>query len=731
MGKREYRPNGEVKPGGRFNTTLPYVLFSISTGKGTVSHVRMKDFMTPEASTLNPGDTLRRAVELFRRTRLDGIPAVDGQGCLVGLLTRTNLFDALLEGYGLDDPVDDLLTRKVVTVDLDMPYQTVVREVKKSPVGMGVVVDENNRVRGALTKVDMIMALFRESDLLNARLRAVYQAMHNGLVSVDNQGCITMLNPAAEVLLGVQEKEVLGCPVEKVLPGLNLSNIMVTGQVEVSKKYEAAGRAFLVNCTPVLDGGNTVGAMAIFQDLTELEQVAAELESVRTLQHTLRTVLDIAYDGIVVVDKEGYITFFNQSLADFFGLAARDAIGRHVTDVLENSRLHIVARTGVPETAQLQQVGGSYYVVSRLPIVENGRVVGAVGKIMFRNLEEIRELARRMDNLESQLSFYREELQKNSGSRFTFDSIITVSPAMVKLKGEALQAARGISTVLIRGASGTGKELFAQAIHTASPRREGPFVKVNCAAIPEHLMESEFFGYAPGAFTGAMRGGKPGRFELAHGGTIFLDEIGDMSPGLQAKLLRVLQDREFDRVGGTHPVQVDVRVVAATNRELEEMVARGDFREDLFYRLNVIALAIPPLRERPEDILPLVHYFLRKYNNIFGARVTDLDHEALEILKAHHWPGNVRELENVIERAVNFVTGSIIRVKDLPAYLRREKSDPGRRAGGSNYRARLDDVEREIIQAALKSTRGNKTQAARMLGISRSRLYVKLKKLDS
>ncbi len=691
--------------------------------------MRMKDIMTPGIPTLKPDDTLHRAVVLFRRTRLDGIPAVDDRGCLCGLLTRINLFDALLAGYGLEERVEAFLTRRVVTVGLDAPYHEIVEAVKTSPVGMGVVVDGQNHVRGVFTKVDMIMALFRESDLLNARLRAVYQAMHNGLVSVNEAGLITMLNPAAEALLGVREEEVLDKPVEQVLPGLNLVDVIALGRVEVGKKYEIGGRALLVNCTPVLDGGRTAGAMAIFQDLTELEQVAAELESVRTLQRTLQTVLDIAYDGIVVVNRDGYITFINQSLADFFGLDPQAAVGRHVTQVLENSRLHIVARTGVPETGQLQQVGGSYYVVSRLPIVENGRVAGAVGKMMFRNLEEIRELARRMDTLENQLSYYRQELQKAGNNYYTFDSIITVSPAMVQLKREALQAARGTSTVLIKGESGTGKELFAQAIHMASPRREGPFVKVNCAAVPEHLLESEFFGYEPGAFTGAKKGGKPGRFELAHGGTIFLDEIGDMSPGLQAKLLRVLQDREFDRIGGTRPVRVDVRVIAATNRDLEEMVRQGKFREDLFYRLNVIALTIPPLRQRPEDILPLVHCFLRKYNTIFGTGVTDIDREALGVMQAYHWPGNVRELENVVERAVNFATGGTIRVKDLPAYLRRGPARQESSAGDGKYRERLSNAEREIILSALKASGGNKTRAARMLGISRSRLYEKLKKL--
>ncbi|SFR10436.1 sigma-54-dependent Fis family transcriptional regulator [Desulfoscipio geothermicus] len=691
--------------------------------------MRMKDFMTPDVPALQPGDNLRRAVELFRQTRLDGIPVVNEKGFLVGLLTRVNLFDALLEGFDLHKTVDDFLTRKVVTVYLDTPYQEVVESVKTSPVGMGVVVDNNNRVRGVFTKVDMITALFRESDLLSARLRAVYQAMHNGIVSVDEAGCITMLNPAAELLLGVREKDVLDKHVASALPGLDLTGVIETDRGEVGKKCLVAGRALLVNSTPIADNGIIMGAMAIFQDLTELEQVAAELESVRTLKNTLQTVLDIAYDGIVVVNKEGMITFINQSLADFFGFDPGDAVGRHVTGVLENSRLHIVARTGVPENARLQQVGGSYYVVSRLPIVENGQVVGAVGKMMFRNLEEIRELARRMDALENELNYYREELRKAGGNHYTFDNIIMVSPSMINLKREALQAARGVSTVLLRGESGTGKDLFAQAIHAASPRRGGPFIKVNCAAIPEHLLESEFFGYAPGAFTGAQRGGKPGRFELAHGGTIFLDEIGDMSPGLQAKLLRVLQDREFERVGGTRPIQVDVRVIAATNRDLEDMVAKGDFREDLFYRLNVIALAVPPLRERQEDILPLVHCFLQKYNSLCGMNVSDLAPETIEVLRAYHWPGNVRELENVIERAINFATGGIIRVKDLPAYLSRVDEPAGKRAVVANYRDRLGEAEREIIFSAIKAAGGNKTKAARILGISRSRLYEKLKKL--
>lgn len=691
--------------------------------------MNLKDIMNHEVPTLTPWETLRRAIELFRQTRLNGIPAVDEKGCIYGLLTRTNLFDALLSGSGLEEPVDGFLIRKVRTTRADTPLHVFLQKVKNSPVGMSVVVDEYNHVNGIFTKADTIMALFKESDSLNARLQTVYHAMHNGLVSVNSAGCITMLNPAAKSLLNIQT-DVIKKPVDQVLPEFDLTGVIKTGRVDVGKKCTVGSRALLVNCTPILDKESLVGAMAIFQDFTELEQVAAELEIVRTLQHTLHTVLDIAYDGIVVVNKDGIITFFNQSMAHFFGLDQKKAVGRHVSKVLENSRLHLVAQTGIAETRQLQRLGGTYYLVSCLPIIENGRVVGAVAKIMFSNFEDIRILAHRMDALENELNYYREELQKRDENKhYTFDSIISVSALMMQLKREAIKAARGLSTVLIRGESGTGKELFAQAIHVASPRREGPFIKVNCAAIPEHLLESEFFGYAPGAFTGAQRGGKPGRFELANGGTIFLDEIGDMSPGLQAKLLRVLQDREFDRVGGTSPVKVDVRVVAATNRNLDEMVEKGEFRKDLFYRLNVINLTIPPLRERPEDILPLAHCFLRKYNDILGTEVTDIATEALDVLADYLWPGNVRELENVIERAVNFTVGSIVKVGDLSSYLRQGSKKSESKTGEGKYRDLMDEAERDILLNALKIAKGNKAKAARTLNISRPRFYEKLKKL--
>ncbi|MGB9803101.1 sigma 54-interacting transcriptional regulator [Desulfofundulus sp.] len=693
--------------------------------------MRMKDMMTTGVPLLYPGDSLRRAVELFRITRLTSLPVTDRAGKLLGIFTRFNLFDCLLSGHDLGQAIDPFYMRQVVTTFPDVPYQDIAEVVKKSPVGMGVVVDQENHVLGVFTKVDMIMALFKQADLLNARLQAVYRAMHNGLIMVDATERVVLLNPAAEKVLGVTEEKVRGKFLSDVFPELSLKEVITAGVVEIGRKHMFKGRAFMVNATPIICGGGTVGAVAIFQDLTDLEHLAAELETVQQLHNTLETVLEIACDGIVVVDEDGRVTLINQALAEFLQLRPQEVAGRHVTEILENSRLHIVARTGLPEYADLQTIGGHRFLVSNLPIVKNGRVTGAVGKILFRKLEEVRELARRLDAVENKLTYYREQLHKVGGVRYTFDSIVSVSAVMESLKKEALRAARGCSTILIQGESGTGKELLAQAIHAASSRRDRPFIKVNCAAIPDSLLESEFFGYAPGAFTGAQKGGKPGKFEMADGGTIFLDEIGDMSPALQAKLLRVLQDREFERVGGTRTIRVDVRIIAATNRNLAEMVTEGKFREDLYYRLNVIPLFIPPLRSRREDILPLVYHFLQKYNALFGTRVERVSPEALLMLQSYPWPGNVRELENVCERGVNFATGKTMGVPDLPAYIRNYS---GRLSGGDAgkdapfYRQKLREAEKDILAAALEVAGGSKTRAACILGISRSRLYAKLKK---
>jgi two-component system response regulator HydG len=285
------------------------------------------------------------------------------------------------------------------------------------------------------------------------------------------------------------------------------------------------------------------------------------------------------------------------------------------------------------------------------------------------------------------------------------------------------------ATVLVLGESGTGKELVARAVHEGSPRRDRPFVSISCAAIPEGLLESELFGHEKGAFTGAIRR-KLGRFELAHEGTLFLDEVGEIPPAVQVKLLRVLQERRFERVGGEETVEVDVRVISATNRDLTRMVAEGRFREDLFYRLNVVPIELPPLRDRPGDVEELARWFVGQLSPRIGRKVTGLEPEALELLRRHRWPGNVRELENVIEQALVFAEGELVRTQDLPEAIRGAPAAAGLPvpSGDRSLTDILEDLERQLILAAYERARGVKAETARLLGIKPSALYYKLEK---
>ena len=351
-------------------------------------------------------------------------------------------------------------------------------------------------------------------------------------------------------------------------------------------------------------------------DLNDLPEHIKEqlLNSNILFNNALAAALDSLNEGIVITDADAHIVFMNQPYCDFLGVTKNCVLGKYNLDIIPNSRMHVVVQTGVPEFAQVQDINGQSVVVTRLPIIQNERIVGSIGRVLFKNIDELNKLAGRMEFLRNELEFYKGELHKIRKQEYNIDHIIGFNKEMMLLKSMTIRAARSMSTVLILGESGTGKELFANAVHNASPRFAGPFVKVNCAAIPETLLESELFGYDEGAFTGAKKGGKPGKFELAHRGTIFLDEIGDMPLAMQTKLLRVLQEHEIERVGGTKPHTIDIRVIAATNKDLEEMVRLGQFRDDLYYRINVVTLNIPPLRERTSDISLLAYSIIGKMN---------------------------------------------------------------------------------------------------------------------
>ena len=443
----------------------------------------------------------------------------------------------------------------------------------------------------------------------------------------------------------------------------------------------------------------------------------------------LKKLLDNMQIGVIISDQDGYIIYINDTYARFLNIDPAAQIGKHATEVVANTRLHIVAKTGIAEVNYPHEFKDIGFLVHRIPIREDGRIIAVLGLVLFDSAQTASRLAEKLSFLESKLRHAESELASLRSARYTFDSIVGVSKEMTILKKEARRAAGGQFPILISGDSGTGKELFAQAIHHASPRKPYPFMRINCAAIPKDLLESELFGYEKGAFTGAGAGGKPGKFELAHHGTIFLDEIGDLPLEMQPKLLRVLEEKEFERVGGTQLIRSDFRLIAATNQNLEELVTVDKFRKDLFYRLNVFRIHIPPLRERRTDIIPLANHVLLNLSQ--DARMGDItmSDSAQKALRKHNWPGNVRELSNVLERALSTLDGHTIDMCDLPFYLHRIKLKP-RDHSHRALKSIHAQTETEAIRFALAENNYNKTRTAKMLGINRSLLYKKMSRYD-
>lgn len=440
-------------------------------------------------------------------------------------------------------------------------------------------------------------------------------------------------------------------------------------------------------------------------------------------------VFDNINAGVIIIDKNGYITHFNKPYGQFLSLDPEAQIGKHCTKAIENTRMHIVAKTGIAEINKSHRINGHDMVVQRIPIKKDGEVIAVYGQVMFQNIQEVRDLAAKLSMLESKVQLFEKELFDLRSTKYTFSCIVGESDDIRYLKDEALNAASNDSTVLITGESGTGKELFAQAIHNASHRRSHPFVRINCAAIPKDLLESELFGYDEGAFTGAKAKGKPGKFELANTGTIFLDEIGDLPLDMQPKLLRVLEDKEFERIGGTKVIRSDFRVICATNQNLEELMDQQKFRKDLFYRLNVIPIYIPPLRERPGDIIPLAEHLLNKMALAANRPRMVIEKNAAQELKNHDWPGNARELSNILERAMYSSGNTTIYKGDLPFNIDYTTQRTGEK-NRPTLKSAQNQAQIKVIYQALAKTNYNKAKTAKLLGIHRTLLYKKMKEYN-
>ncbi|GAV23606.1 sigma-54 interaction domain-containing protein [Carboxydothermus pertinax] len=554
----------------------------------------------------------------------------------------------------------------------------------------------------------------------------IIDSIHNAIVAVDQDGIIFIFNKASERVFNYPAREAIGKNINEVLPFSGLHKVIKTGESHIGRKFKIGDNLYVVNRTPLYYNGQIIGAIGVAQEINELKNIADELENVLALKQTLETILEAGQEGYMVLDLERQVTHANKAIADLFGLKISDILNTPIESITKNPFFCEIPEAVNDIKTEVIEINGRQVVAFKYPIVKDYKLLGGVIKVIFQDVSDLLTLAEKINQLNSELSYYKNELTKYTTQQFTERKIIGNHPSIIRLKEIIKKIAPYNTTVLIRGESGTGKELVAHALHVESGR-PGSFIKVNCAAIPENLLEAELFGYVEGAFTGAKKGGQIGKFELAHNGTIFLDEIGDMPLAMQAKLLRVLQEKEVERLGDNKTRKINVRVIAATNQDLEELIKQKKFREDLYYRLNVVSLYVPALRERIEDLPLLIKHFIDKFNREYRTKVTTISPEVMDIFMKYSWPGNIRELENVLERCFNLVEGKVIAKKYLPPYLLANELGEGEVSLGQSLPELIEAYEKELIMAALAKTKGNKSKAANLLGISRQWLHRRLK----
>ena len=563
-----------------------------------------------------------------------------------------------------------------------------------------------------LSKIDDIM------DQGNIANEQIIENLPIGIIVVDANSSITMVNAYGLKLIGKRSKDVLGKYVKHILPTSELPDILESKEHNIGKIQHINEHIVMVNRSPIFTPAGVIGAIGIFQDISEMV-------GMKELNEKFQRILEASHDIICFVDENRKVSYINPAYESNFKVKSKDVVGKDIMELYPSGLEAKVFNTQVKTENLVCEKDNVDIVATVEPIFIDSNFKGVIS--ICKPVNEIKDMMRKLEESEEEINYYRDELKRQTYRNGTFGDIIGASDSLRDCIVIAEKASKTTSTVLIRGESGTGKELIAKAIHSSSDRNNKPFVRVNCAAIPENLLESELFGYEKGAFTGAIKS-KPGKFNVANGGTIFLDEIGDMPKSMQVKLLRVLQEKEFESVGGIETQRVDVRIIAATNRNLEEMLSTGEFREDLYYRLNIITISLPPLKNRKEDISILAEHFIRKIGQKLQKEVRGIDKECIMYFQGYNWPGNIRELENVIERAINMCDRKIITTNDLPSYITHDSSS---RLGFINLNDgelhTMEEYEKEIIKAAMERYKSY-NKAGKALGLTHRTISLKCKK---
>lgn len=707
----------------------------------------VRDVMTGVPVTLKARQPVYEAWTLMADYQVAGLPVVDDGSRVIGMVTRNALFNnvdlsklasclARGEVGEKEDVVSSIMHGEVFIVREDMPLQ----ELLSLQDEVFPVIDGGGRVVGILEKARIGQALFQEASHMLVQMETIFDSAHNGIVAVDKNGIVTIFNKAAEKITRRPKEEAIGKHLSEVIIPQGLLDILKEGKSQLHHKfsvdYSAGTRIYLTNRSPIIENGKVVGAVGVFQDISEIEFISEELDLVKQLNEELNCIIESSYDGILITDAEGNIIKANKAHERITGVRTEEVQGLNMGQLVRQgiyskSVVAEVLRRGEPVTCMVRSKNQNQLLVTGNPVRnKEGEIYRIV--INVRDMTELNQLKEELEASRELSERYQSELAQLRGRLLRQEGLVFNSPKMQELLEMALRIARVDSTVLILGESGVGKEVIAKLIHRNSNRSEGPFIPVNCATIPENLLESELFGYEQGAFTGASKDGKPGMFELAHNGTLFLDEIGELPLSFQVKLLRAIQEREIMRVGGSKPRSINVRIIAATNRNLEQMMQEGKFREDLYFRLNVVPLYVPSIRERREEIIPLVYSFKQKFSSEYGIK-KEFAPEVFEIFLNYSWPGNVREIENLVERLLVTASGPVITLNSLPRQL---LGDGDAHAPEVTIKGILPlkkatmELERQLISSALEQY-GSTYKAARVLQVDQSTVVRKLKRLKS
>ncbi|HWQ75919.1 MAG TPA: sigma 54-interacting transcriptional regulator [Syntrophomonas sp.] len=699
-----------------------YELANLGKSLNITTPLKVRDFMREGLKMLKREDSIKAAMDIMVNNNIDAVPIVDESKNLAGLVTKSLVLYKILNGVQLNQPVSDIMIKDVASIG---PDEDVTNLIAINVGNLPVV--KNHQLLGMVTLSDTIRAYFSSLIALHAELNTVIDSTHNGILTVNDAGEVILLNKAAEAALRLKRAEVVGKRVGEILPHHKLTEALIKGESSFGHKFVIGKKGYICNITPVLGNGKFIGTVGVFQDISELEMISEELSYTKEIKEELIALIESSFDGIHVTDSEGRTLRANRAFSRITGSKQGELIGKTMQELIDEeiysqdiTAMVLVRRESVT-VSQKSKLGNTVMITANPVFDEKGVLFRIV--INVRDISELNLLRKQLEQAQTLSQHYQEKLSKYNLA----DQFVIRSKESRDLADLCVRLGQVDATVLIKGESGVGKEFAAQLIHSNSKRRDKPMVNLNCAAIPESLFESELFGYEPGAFTGASKQGKQGMFEAAEGGTLFLDEIGEMPLNTQAKLLRAIQEKTVTRVGGTTPINVDVRIIAATNRNLQEMVQRKEFRNDLYFRLNVIPVTVPPLRDRKVEIPFLVDHFLTKFNAKYNLHKR-IEEREIKGLMNYDWPGNVRELENLIERLVVIYPGEVIRhinLNDMDTAINEEENYEI--FAGFKLQTAIEQMEKQMIKNSLE-TLGSTRKAALELGVSQPTIVRKAAK---